>query len=117
MKQHFQPHEFDCKCGCGLNNMNLSFLDDLNTAREIAQIPFVITSGSRCPVHNKRERGLSNSAHLKGLAVDIKTDSSIARFKTIQALQYVGFNRIGISKHFIHVDNDVTKPSPVMWMY
>jgi hypothetical protein len=28
-----------------------------------------------------------------------------------------GFNRIGISSTFIHVDNDPSKPEDVIWLY
>ena len=117
MKNYFTASEFACKCGCGLNNINQLFIEDLNTARHLAGIPFVITSGTRCPAHNKRSGGLANSSHVSGLAADIRAKDAQERFKVIQALIQLGFNRIGVSKHFIHVDCDTTKPANVMWTY
>ena len=49
---YFKKEEFECRCGCGLNNMDLEFLIDLDEARDIAQIPFKINCGVRCS--NKR---------------------------------------------------------------
>jgi len=117
MKQYFKLHEFACKCGCGLNNVTDQFKEDLNTARHIANIPFVINSGVRCPAHNKRVGGLPSSSHQLGLAVDIKADNSESRFKIMQGLIQVGFSRIGVHKTFIHVDVDTSKPANVMWLY
>ena len=50
---NFSEKEFDCKCGCGLNNMKSTFLWKLQLARTEAQIPFIVTSGFRCKKHNK----------------------------------------------------------------
>ena len=117
MKKHFKHSELECKCGCGLNNINGELLEDLNVAREISNIPFVITSGSRCAVHNKNVGGLANSSHLTGYAVDIRADDSRERSLILEGLILSGFKRIGISKHFIHVDNDPSKPNQVAWLY
>ncbi|MEQ3658617.1 MAG: D-Ala-D-Ala carboxypeptidase family metallohydrolase [Glaciecola sp.] len=117
MKTHFKSSEFECKCGCGLNNVNGELIEDLNIARGIAGIPFVITSGSRCEVHNKNSGGSRTSSHMGGYAVDIKAESNIERFKILESLIVAGFQRIGIAKHFIHVDNDPHKPAQVAWLY
>ena len=117
MKNHFKHSEFECKCGCGLNNINGELLEDLNVARSIADTPFIITSGARCAVHNKNVGGLANSSHLTGHAVDIRADDSQERSLILEGLVLAGFKRIGISKHFIHVDNDPSKPNQVAWLY
>lgn len=114
---YFNKSEFACKCGCGLDNINSMLVEELNIARAIADTPFVITSGCRCEMHNKNVGGLAGSAHTKGLAVDIRTNDSRERFKILQALMLCKFERIGINRHFIHVDIDETKPFDVAWMY
>lgn len=117
LSRDFFAHEFDCKCGCGLNNISSSLVQRLQIAREIANTPFSITSGSRCAVHNRKESGLPNSSHLNGLAVDILIQSSRSRQIILSALIEAGFDRIGIAKTFIHVDIDSHKPEQVCWLY
>lgn len=115
--KHFTLEEFNCQCGCGTQDMSTQFLKMLDNARGIANIPFVINSGYRCSEHNIAIGGSSTSSHLDGLAADIKTESSYHRFKIVQALIEVGFNRIGIGENFVHVDFDGTKTPYVMWDY
>ena len=97
-------------------NMSKEFLFVLDEAREIAGIPFVINSAYRSPEHPLSIKNPSSS-HIKGLAVDIKATDSITRFKIVQALIEVGFNRIGIADTFIHVDLDLDKTQNVIWTY
>lgn len=113
----FNDYEFTCKCGCGLNNINHEFVEKLNKAREIALIPFSLNSACRCEKYNasKKVKGSKSSSHLKGLAVDIRVISSTDRFKIINSLNSVGFNRIGVYKNFIHVDIDHDKTNNVIW--
>ena len=100
-----------------LDKMDKEFLIKLDRAREVAQIPFKINSAYRTPEHNAKIGGKPNSSHLKGLAVDISVTNSRQRFIVLKALIQVGFNRIGIAKNFIHVDDDKSKDSEVVWLY
>jgi len=97
-------------------NMDLGFLAKLDEAREYAGIPFVINSSYRSP---EQPESIKNptSSHIKGLAVDIKAKDSRTRYKVLEALIHVGFNRIGIADTFIHVDDDKQKSSNVIWTY
>ena len=114
--KHFKLSEFKCPC-CGRADMQQEFLDKIDKARDIAGIPFVITSGFRCPKHNKEVGGRPNSAHTKGLAADIKCINSRDRFRMVKALLEAGFTRIGVGKDFIHADIDKSKPQEVIWTY
>lgn len=98
-------------------NMNQEFLDKLDQARELANIPFKINSAYRSPEHNAKIGGKPNSSHLRGLAVDISVRDSRSRFIVLEALIKVGFNRIGIADTFIHVDLDKEKSDKVIWTY
>lgn len=118
---HFKKSEFYCPCGCGLgfDDMDEDLPYYLNMARGYAEVPFVLTSTIRCMKHNLSEEvgGSETSSHLKGLAIDIKCDSSYERYRMIQGLKKAGFTRIGIGKDFIHADKDPDKPKELMWVY
>ncbi len=123
MLKHFDFEEFDCPTleGSGLpttdgGKMNLDFLHKLDEARELAGVPFKITSGYRSPQHNLDVGGRVGSSHIKGLAVDIACVNSHQRQKILTALIQVGFKRIGIGKTFLHTDLDNDKPNAI-WLY
>jgi hypothetical protein len=75
------------------------------------------TSGYRCLRVNKAVKGVSTSAHLSGMAVDIKFTSPDHAKRIIEALIKAGFKRIGLGWSFIHVDIDLMKPNPAVWLY
>ena len=114
--KHFKMSEFACPC-CGESEMSSDFIADLNFAREIAETPFVITSGYRCQNHNAVVGGVASSSHTRGCAVDIKADNSRHRFLIINSLLQAGFTRLGIADTFIHVDSDGLKDKEVIWTY
>jgi len=96
--------------------MDKDFLAKLDKAREFAKVPFVINSAYRSPEHPESIKN-PTSSHIKGLAVDIRTTDSRTRYKVLNALIHVGFNRIGIADTFIHVDDDKDKSQQVIWTY
>lgn len=96
--------------------MDVDFLIKLDKAREFAKVPFVINSAYRSPEHPESIKN-PTSSHIKGLAVDIKATDSRTRYKVLNALMHVGFNRIGIADTFIHVDDDKDKSQQVIWTY
>ena len=119
---YFKHSEFDSPDleGSG-SNMNYEFLEKLDKAREIAEIPFKITSGYRTKEYNEDliKRGYKasrNSSHLKGLAADISVKDSKSRFIVFNSLLLAGFTRIGIADTFIHVDLDHDKTDSI-WLY
>ncbi|MCB0743079.1 MAG: peptidase M15 [Ignavibacteriae bacterium] len=116
--KYFKRSEFDSP---DLKNsgvlMSSEILNMLDNARELANIPFIITSGYRTAFHNKKIGGVKNSSHLRGLAVDIKADNSRDRFLIVCALLQVGFARIGIKDNIIHCDIDSKKDANVIWLY
>ena len=97
--------------------MDVAFLNKLTKAREIASIGFKITSGYRTPDHNEKVGGVSNSSHTLGHAVDIYAPTSRQKYIIINALLQAGFNRIGVAKNFIHVDDDPSKNEDVIFTY
>ena len=105
--KHFKLSEFDSPdlLGSG-KNMNSDFIKRLDEAREIAGVPFNINSGFRTAAHNAKVKGKSNSSHLRGYAADIATKTPSMKFKVLDSLLKVGFDRIGVYPTFIHVDCD-----------
>lgn len=115
--RYFTIEEFDCKCGCGKNDMQELFLNKLDYARQRAAIPFVVNSGSRCEAHNKAEGGKPNSDHVTGEGVDIKCQTSFDRWRIVRAAIAAGIRRIGIAKTFVHLGDNLNNPNPRIWVY
>ena len=91
---NFKPEEFRCPCGhcTGYPTwMKVNELKHIQTIRTHYGKPMNITSALRCGYENSRVGGVSNSAHLKGKAVDFimtgVTDSSDARKRAINYIK------------------------------
>ena len=74
--KNFDESEFACN---HCNQLPEQGIDDrlikiLNTAREIVGAPIHVTSGYRCPVHNKNVGGAPQSYHMRGQAADVYCD-------------------------------------------
>ena len=97
--------------------MKQTTMSKLDTAREIAGIPFVLTSAYRSLAHDRGKGRSRTGAHTLGRAVDIKCNTSRNRFLIVNALLKAGFKRIGVAKTFIHADDSETHDQEVMWLY
>ena len=95
--------QMKCRC-CGaelLDTRMLGFLVMLE--RSLGRL-LTITSGYRCPSHNKAVNGAEHSFHLLGQAADIAVlDAEDAERIEALALK-IGFGGIGHGKGFLHVD-------------
>ena len=122
--KNFDSSEFDSPDlkGSG-ENMKDEFMQLLQEARTIAEIPFRITSGFRTQFYHDElgRRGYktskSRSAHQDGYAADISCTDTKSRWLIINSLLLAGFNRIGIANNFIHVDNHPDKTQNRIWTY
>lgn len=120
--KYFNLSEFDSPDHEGSHvNMDTDFLQLLDKAREIAGIPFKITSGYRTKSYNeslqaKGYKASPNSSHIKGVAVDIAIQNGAERWLILNALIQVGIRRFGIAKGFLHADVDPDKSNAV-WTY
>lgn len=89
----------------------------LDKARDIAGVPFRITSGLRSPAQNALVGGVDGSSHEAGLAVDLAVADGVTGGKILLALVQVGFTRFGFYRDgHLHVDLDSTKPNPCYWV-
>lgn len=70
---HFNASEFQCKCGKPHDfQISDELIQNLETLREALQCKNIhISSGFRCPAHDKAVGGKGNGKHTKGLAADV----------------------------------------------
>ncbi len=117
--KHFRISEFYCKCDRDHDEhiIDENLVLKLDFARMMAKIPFIVTSGYRCPQHNAEVGGVPKSSHMIGKAADIRAITSKERYKILSCLLLTGFRRVGIGKAFIHVDIDDDKTLDVCWTY
>ena len=107
--KYFKPKEVE-----GLSPKLIQMLD---TARGIAGVPFVITSGLRSKEKNDLVGGVEDSSHLSGLAVDLLVKDTSSGGKMLLALVNAGFKRFGFyADGHLHVDISENKQSPSYWI-
>lgn len=108
--RYFSENEFmRAVPACRIEKMDVKFMNRLDRARHLAGCPFVILSAYRNEAWEKVMGRSGTSSHCKGVAVDIRCNSSVDRLKIVNALLKVRFKRIGIYDSFIHVDADEDK--------
>ena len=116
--KYFRESEFRaCVPSCSLQDMQQDTMNMLDMARQMAGIPFVLTSAYRTRHWDLNKGRSGNGAHTRGTAVDIRCNSDSNRYKIINALLAAGFCRIGVAKNYIHADNDVKLTQCVIWTY
>ena len=110
----FKDTDFKCKCDCGMD-VTEEVKELMDEARDLAGVPFNVTSGARCLEYNRSVPSRDTSSHVKGLAVDIKYADELYLTRMVHALSRVGIKRFGVNKEkkFIHVDIDNSKPDSV----
>lgn len=118
--RYFVDKEFACNhCGkLPSYGMSETLMDKLDELRGLVGHPIYVTSGYRCPEHNRAVGGVDTSQHVLGNAADIYCDYVTAEKLGELAMQ-VGFDGIGIyhKEEFVHVDcrNDGRTPNHYRW--
>lgn len=90
-----------------VEGLNPALVEKLDLARDVAGVPFVLTSTFR--------QG-DRRSHGRGFAVDIRANMSRARFRIVLGLIQAGFRRIGVYDKHVHADIDPELPKDVMWV-
>ncbi|MEG6616757.1 D-Ala-D-Ala carboxypeptidase family metallohydrolase [Peptococcaceae bacterium 1198_IL3148] len=103
LSEHFSELEFACRC-CGQVRVNVKLITLLEQLRtRLGARPIMVTSGYRCPKHNRAVGGVKNSQHLRGNAADIVIlgvpPSQVAATATA-----IGFTWVGLYPTFTHLD-------------
>lgn len=106
MSKYFKWSEFECPC-CKKTIIDTELMTLLDQIREDFGEPIRVTSGYRCPDHNKKVGGVPNSTHQLGKGADIAplnhdVDDLDRLLKSCQKFSWNIGN--GINKGFIHVD-------------
>ena len=117
LSKHFSKNEFQCPC-CGKLPCNEDLerlVHMLEHVRAKFQRPMIITSGYRCPDHNRRVGGVPHSYHTQCKAADIACEDGVVRMDLVRSALGCGVSRIGIYKTFIHLDIG-ENPIGVMWV-
>jgi len=88
-----------------------ALVERLVEARKLAMTPFVITEGSAAGGPH-----VANTAHARGLAVDLRCHDSVSRYKIVKAIFDSSFPRIGLYDRHLHLDTDPSLPQGVLWL-
>ena len=114
LSRNFFLSEFQCKCNCGID-----FVVDPKLVRLLQEVRnsvgqgIIISSGARCPEHNKAVHGSKKSWHIprNGVlhAADIQVMDPTSRdFKSAQRLYVLadvfGAAGLGLYKTWTHLD-------------
>lgn len=116
--KYFKEAEFKrCTPPCSLQDMKQSTMDKADKLRELCGFPLVVTCAYRSREWDLAKGRSGNGAHPHRQGLDFACTDSAKRFAIIKNAPIAGFNRVGIAKNFIHVDDDETLPQNVMWHY
>lgn len=132
LSKNFSSSEFECP-HCGEVEIDPLLVATLQRIRDKAGTTVVVTSGYRCPEHNKRVGGVierpdkpgSGSQHLYGRAADIYVPGwsntqllNVIRTLTVAKKIYVGYAYIiKNSNRAVHIDVRIPESNTVRgWM-
>ncbi len=108
--KHFNVEEFKCR-HCGKNLIDHDFVRLLDRIRSTYyNKPLVVTSGYRCPEHDKAVGGKGN--HPTGLAADLLVPKGADMYDFIKAAQRVGIPRLVLYKTKPHIHIDIREDRP-----
>jgi len=106
LSENFYRSEFKCKCGqCDYDTVDAELIEVLQMLRDKFKASIKVTSGNRCPAHNKSIGGSEKSYHIRGRAADIQIQG--VEPKEVQEhlkLMYMDMYGIGSYSTFTHID-------------
>ena len=114
LSEYFSRDEFACRCGCGADTVDVGLIRILDDVRQHFNAPVTVTSGVRCPDHNRSVGGASRSQHLLGRAADIQvkgvSPNDVFNFVRDRYPTGCGFGRYA---SFVHIDS---RTEPARWI-
>lgn len=118
LSQYFVSTEFDCHGNgcCSTTQINPLLVERLNQIREHFNAPITISSGYRCPTHNRNVGGATGSRHTAGDAADIivkgHTPREVAQYAESIGIKGIGLYETAADGHFVHID---TRDAKSFW--
>ena len=119
LSNNFTLIEFSCQGGgcCSTTVVNEDLVKILQKISDhFDNVPITITSGYRCPVHNRNVGGATGSRHTKGDAADIvvsgHTPREVAKYAESIGVKGIGLYETSADGYFVHVD---TRPTKSFW--
>lgn len=115
LSDYFNSTEFDCHGNgcCTETKINKRLIEYLDQIRKHFGKPIIVTSGYRCPVHNKRVGGATGSRHSKGDAADIVVQGiaprEVAKYAESIGILGIGLYETSSDGNFVHIDTRSTK--------
>ena len=115
LSENFSSLEFDCHGSgcCSETIINPKLVEYVQKIRDHFGKPITVTSGYRCPIHNKRVGGATGSRHSKGDAADIVvqgvTPREVAQYAESIGIKGIGLYETSADGYFTHVDTRDTK--------
>jgi len=106
LSENFSTDELKCD-HCGRCNVTPELVSALQSLRDLARLPIQVTSGYRCPEHNRAVGGASASQHAEGKAADIKITGLNVLEMYLLVCEVPAFRNGGVGLYdggFIHVD-------------
>jgi len=110
LSEHFTRVEFQCRCGCGFDTVDVMLINLLERIRHHFDKPVVINSGCRCAIHNENVGGSRKSQHVQGRAADI-TVADTEPDDVAAYAESIGAGGIGRYNTFTHIDSRSNGPA------
>ena len=118
LSANFKVSEFACHgtgC-CTCVKIDEQLVKYVQKIRDHFKAPVTINSAYRCPVHNKRIGGSTNSKHTFGMAADIVVKGvapkEVAKYAESLGIKGIGLYETDQDGHFVHID---TRTSKAFW--
>lgn len=110
LTKNFAINEFACQGSgcCSTVKIDTDLVAILQKIRDHFGKSVIITSGYRCPTHNRSASKSTSSYHMKGMAADIVVDG-VAPLEVAKFAESIGVLGIGQYSNFVHVDTRTTK--------
>lgn len=115
LSKNFVSTEFDChgKGCCSTTTLDPKLVEYLQKIRNHFGKSITVTSGYRCPTHNKNIGGATNSYHSRGQAADIVVSGvssrEVAKYAESIGILGIGLYETSADGYFTHIDTRTTK--------